>query len=113
MTHVGPRVARIGIGLVLTPDDAAHAQQVAELLVGTSQQGAYDEVAATGYGREALGSRPPDGVHEEGLRPVVGGVRRQDARRRTRRAELPRELARELGGGGVARLAASVLHVGA
>ena len=42
------QVAGIGVRGVLSPDDAAHAQQVAQLLVGAPQQRAHDSVAAAG-----------------------------------------------------------------
>ncbi len=35
VAHVGAQVARVGVRVVLTPNDAAHAQELAELVVRT------------------------------------------------------------------------------
>ena len=52
-----------------------------------------------------------NGVHEERLGAVVGGVGGEDARRRAGAADGGRELVCQPRGGGVAHLAADVLHV--
>ena len=110
VSHVGPQVARVGVGAVLAPDDAAHPQQVAELLVGAIEQGAHDAVAAA-RNPEAGAPGAANRVHEEGLRAVVGGVGREDARGGARRAEALGEVVRQARRLGVAQLPAGVLDV--
>ena len=111
VAHERAQVAGIGVGRVLAPDDAAHAQQLAELVVGPVEQRAHDPVAPARDRREPGGPRPADRVHKEGLGAVVGGVRGQDPRRRSGAADLGAQLVGQLNGGGVTGEAARVLDV--
>ena len=84
VAHEGAQVARVGVGGVLVPLDAAQAEQGAEFLVRAVEQRPHDAVAAPRDGREALGAGAGDGMHEEGLGAVVCGVGRGDAGGRAR-----------------------------
>ena len=111
MAHKGTQVAGVRVGPVFSPDDATHAQEVAEVLVSAVQQRPHDAVAPPRDGREAGGARAADGVHEEGLRAVVGRVGGQDARGGARRAKLRGEGVCQAVCLAVAQLAAGVLDV--
>ena len=111
VADVGTQVVGVGVRVVLAPDDAPHAEKVAELLVGAVQEGPDHSVAAARDGGEAGRAGAAHGVHEEGLGAVVGGVGREDAGGGARRAELRGELVCQAGGLGVANLPAGVLHV--
>ncbi len=111
VAHVGAQVAGVSVCIVLAPHDAAHAQELAELVVRAVEQRAHHAVAAAWDGREARGTGAADGVHHEGLGAVVGRVGSEDARSRAGRTELGRELVGQAGGLAVAHLSAGVLHV--
>ena len=113
VAHEGAQVAGVRVRAVLAPHDAAHAEQVAQLLVRAVQQRPHDAVAPPRYGREARGPAAADRVHEEGLRAVVGRVGREDPRGGARHVDLAAQAVGELRRLAVAHLAADVLHVGA
>ena len=111
VADVGAQVARVLVGRVLAPDDPAHAQEVAELLVSAVEQGANDAVATARDRGEPRRAGAANGVHEEGLRAVVRRVRGEDPRRGARRPQLVRELGGQPRRLGVAQLAPRVLDV--
>ena len=111
VTNEVAQIAGVGVRRVLAPDDAAHAQKIAELLVGAPEKRANDAVAAPRDGGEALRARALYRMHEERLGTVVRRVRRENASARARQAGGRAQLVGELVRRGVAHLTGHVLDV--